>query len=113
MPDPELAALASDIRELSLIFSADNYNWRPPQSNQGPVQDGLSKALSHISNILSVDIEAPVAVVGSMTQNSITATVVQSMTSDSDSPEASHDQPVIVRSDITPSPREVDNILSQ
>ncbi len=109
MPHPELVALASDIRELTLILSADNSdNWRPHPINQGPVQDGHSRALSHISSILSVDSDAPVAVVGSMTQDN-TAIVVQSMTSES--AELSH-RPIAVRS-ITPSSRDVYDILDE
>ncbi|PIL26360.1 hypothetical protein GSI_12116 [Ganoderma sinense ZZ0214-1] len=109
MPDPEMMALASDIRELSLILSANDHNWRPPQPNQGPVQDDLSKALTDISSILSTDADAPVAVLGSMDPENVDVVVVQSTTSGSEPPNPFR-SPFTARP-VAASLRDVDDIL--
>ena len=107
MADPERHTLASDIRILSLILSSLNFNWRPPQPKQPPVMDSLPNTMSHISTILSIDTDAPVAVLGSATAENINIMVVQSISSGSQEPPR---RPFIAHP-VTPSAREVDHIL--
>ncbi|KAM5534160.1 hypothetical protein V8D89_012180 [Ganoderma adspersum] len=111
MADPERRALASDIRILSCMLSSLNFNWRPPQPKQPPVMvmDSLPMTMSHVSTILSIDTDAPVAVLGSATPENINITVVQSTSS---GPQEPSRLPFIAHS-VTPSMREVDHILME
>lgn len=71
--------------------------------------DRLPKILSHISTVLSINTDAPVAILGSAMPESINVTVVQSMPLEFESHELPH-RPFVVHT-VTPSARGVGDVL--
>ncbi|KAI1783435.1 hypothetical protein LXA43DRAFT_334046 [Ganoderma leucocontextum] len=74
MPDADLTVLARDIRILSALLNAADYYWWP--STPRVVESTDNRSFSHISTLLGIDTDMPVAVTGAITAENVTATIV-------------------------------------